>query len=75
MRKLNEMKDYVFSNDLDNRTECTLSRSADDGKLGGVVDRPLWSTALQRNINRPEKRADRNLGKFNKGESPVSGKE
>ncbi|KAK4815937.1 hypothetical protein QYF61_010194 [Mycteria americana] len=40
---------------------------ADDTKLGGVADRPEDHAAIQRDLNRLEKWADRNLMKFNKG--------
>ncbi|PKU34546.1 hypothetical protein llap_15151 [Limosa lapponica baueri] len=45
-----------------------LSRSkfADDTKLGGVADTPEVHEATQRDLNRLEKRADRNLMKFDK---------
>ncbi|GAB0179814.1 mitochondrial enolase superfamily member 1 [Grus japonensis] len=56
----------IFVNDLDDGVECSLSKFADDTKLGGVADTPEDCAAIQRDLNRLEKWADRNLMKFNK---------
>jgi len=53
-------------NDLDDGAECTLSKSADDTKMGGVAGMPEGCAVIWRNLNRLEKFADRNLMKFNK---------
>ena len=61
----------IFINDLGDGTEWAVSKFADDTKLGGVADTPEGCVAIQRDVDRLEKWADRNLMKFNEGKCKV----
>ncbi|PKU43321.1 rna-directed dna polymerase from mobile element jockey-like [Limosa lapponica baueri] len=51
--------------------ECSLSKFADYAKLGGVIDTPQDCAVIQKDLDKLEKWADRNLMQFNKGKCNV----
>lgn len=53
----------IFINDLDDGAKRTRSKFADDTKLGGMAEA---CAAIQRDLERLEKWADRDLMQFNK---------
>lgn len=51
--------------------ESTLCKFTDNTKLGGAADAPECQAAFQRDLDKLEKWAERNLMKFVKGKSKV----
>jgi len=57
----------IFINDVDDGAGCTLSKLTHDTKLGGVTGTPEGCVAIQRDTERLEKWANKNIKEFNMG--------
>jgi len=62
---------HLLINDLDDGTQCTLSKFADDTKLGGVADTSEGCAAIPACPGLADTWAERNLMKFSKGKCRV----
>lgn len=51
----------IFINDLDDRTEHTLGKFAEDTKLSVAVDTQSACAAFQKDVNRLKKHTDKNI--------------
>ena len=56
----------IFTNDLDERVECTPSKCADDTQLGGAAVTPEGCAAIQEDLEILESSAGRNMMRFSK---------
>ena len=61
----------LFINDLDEGTECTLSKFVDNTKLVKVADTSEACAATHKDLDRLESWAERNLMRFNQGKCRV----